>query len=161
MLKNILAITYVILAVTIVGLLSFFLTGRLMANDLLRLGTNGEKTPLVITLEEEDEKKLVPYGRVTSENEVDEITLKYQIVTASAFKNYTLKYEISSIMVGDRKDLSHLFLFELPQNFELSTTSMIQIKIRMNTPNKEEYEALNGQVVKITLNFWLEKPVAV
>jgi len=82
-------------------------------------------------------------------------------VVASAFKNYTLKYEISSIMVGDRKDLSHLFLFELPQNFELSTTSMIQIKIRMNTPNKEEYEALNGQVVKITLNFWLEKPVAV
>ena len=64
-------------------------------------------------------------------------------------------------MVGDRKDLSHLFLFELPQNFELNTTSMIQIKIRMNTPNKEEYEALNGQVVKITLNFWLEKPVAV
>jgi DNA-directed RNA polymerase subunit H (RpoH/RPB5) len=132
-----------------------------MAKGFIKLGANGEKTPLVITLEEKDEKKLVPYGRVTSENEVDEITIKYQIVVASAFKNYTLKYEIASIMVGERTDLSHLFLFELPQNFELSTTSMIQIKIRMNTPNKEEYEALNGQVVKITLNFWLEKPVAV
>ncbi len=132
-----------------------------MAKGFIKLGANGEKTPLVISLEETDNKKLVPYGKITNENEVDQISLKYQVFVASAFKNYTLKYEISSIMVGDRKDLSHLFLFELPQNFELSTTSMIQIKIRMNTPNKEEYEALNGQVVKITLNFWLEKPVAV
>ena len=83
-------------------------------------------------------------------------------MVASAFKNYNLKYEIASIMVGERTDLSHLFLFELPSNVEISTTTtMIKIKIRMNTPNKEEYEALVGQVVKITLNFWLEKPVAV
>lgn len=105
-----------------------------------------------------DNRKLVPAGLVSNEDETDVIEIKYRVYVKGDLSRKLLVANIESVTINDDPTLSHLITIIYNKEQEVNKLDYYIMKIKLNRPaNQEEYEKVQGSTIKIKLSFRIQK----
>lgn len=149
---------YVIFATIIVFLLAVIFMRKRITHGEIVVKETGAPTYLTVEPSQMDNRKLVPTGLVSNEDETDVIEIKYRIYVKGDLSRKLLVANIKSVTINDDPTLSHLITIIYNREQEVNKLDYYIMKIKLNRPaNQEEYEKVQGSTIKIKLSFRIQK----
>ena len=153
-----------LLLLTVAGLIgvSYAYWSRLTAerNNTVIIG-EGTEVILTAVVEPEEGKVLVPAGNALGANEVESVTMVYNVrLSQQAAQNLELSVDVSDVQIGESGALAHLVNIAVTHvEFINNQNVQVQVVVTLTEPaNEAEYNAVINKAITFKLTFSASVP---